>query len=103
MVQDKVSMEDLGKDFAAKGLEVVCIRFGGINPANKAPVKDLPRDMATWLSHNDCVSLVDAILKTKSFPNNFAIVYGVSNNEGRISDVSNPFGWTPQEKAENFG
>lgn len=100
--KDKVIMEEMGRDFAAKGLEVVCIRFGGINPTNKAPVKSLPQDMASWLSHNDCISLVDLILKAQSVPNNFAIVYGVSNNQGRIHDVSNPFGWVPQEKAEDF-
>jgi nucleoside-diphosphate-sugar epimerase len=100
--KDKVSMEREGRDFAAKGFEVVCVRFGGINPANKAPSRDLPRDMATWLSKKDCVALIRSILKTPKVPNNFAIVYGVSNNAGRISDVSNPFGWIPEDRAQDF-
>ena len=100
--EDKVEMEQMGREYAKKGLEVICIRFGGINPANKAPKAGLPRDMATWLSHNDCTSLIDAVLRAKSIPNNFAIVYAVSDNEGRVSDVSNSFGWHPKEHAKDF-
>jgi uronate dehydrogenase len=101
--EDKVSMEELGKDFAAKGIEVVCVRFGGINPANKPPRADLSRDMATWLSKKDCVALIRSILKAPKVLNNFAIVYGISDNAGRIHDISNPFGWSPKGHAEDFG
>lgn len=97
----KVFMESLGKWYSSKGLEVVCIRFGGITPANKANKDHLP-ERAAFLSQRDGVSLIKAILKADSVPNNFAIVYGVSNSDNRIHDVANPFGWVPQDKAEDF-
>lgn len=97
----KVFMESLGRWFASKGLEVVCVRFGGITLANKANKEHLP-ERAAFLSQRDGISLVRAILKAKSVPNNFAIVYGVSNSDNRIHDITNPFGWVPQDKAEDF-
>ncbi len=97
----KVFMESLGKYFASKELEVICIRFGGISPANKANRDHLP-EQAAFLSQRDGVSLVRSILEAESVPNNFAIVYGVSNSDNRIFDITNPFGWIPQDKAEDF-
>ncbi len=101
---DKVAIEGLGKDFAQKGLEVVMVRFGGINPKNTPPSEeDYPwEERAAWLSHNDCVSLIKKIIGAGEIPNNFVLMYAVSDNERRIHDVSNPFGWTPKEKAEDF-
>lgn len=46
----KVFMEASGRYYATKGLEVVCIRFGGVNPQNKPPV-DPPEERAAWFSH----------------------------------------------------
>ena len=97
----KVFMESLGRWFASKGLEVVCIRFGGITPVNKANKNHLP-ERAAFLSQRDGVALIRSILKVESVPNNFAIVYGVSNSDNRIHDITNPFGWIPQDKAEDF-
>ncbi len=34
---DKVFIESLGRYFASKGLEVVAVRFGGVNPGNAPP------------------------------------------------------------------
>lgn len=97
----KVFMESLGKYFASKGLEVVSIRFGGITPANKANKNHLP-ERAAFLSQRDGIALIKSILKAESIPNNFAIVYGVSNSDNRIHDITNTFGWVPQDKAEDF-
>lgn len=97
----KVFMESMGRYFASKGLEVICIRFGGISALNQANRNHLP-ERAAFLSSNDGVSLIRAILNSKSVPNNYAIVYGVSNNANRLHDISNPFGWIPQDKAEDF-
>ncbi|MBI2145551.1 NAD(P)-dependent oxidoreductase [Candidatus Woesearchaeota archaeon] len=90
----KVLMEALGRYYAKKGLEVVCIRFGGVNRKDSAnmPERDYGR---VWLSHRDCCSLVSACLGVPRIPNNFLIVYGVSDNKGRIHDFSNPIGWQP--------
>lgn len=102
--KDKVAIESLGRDFALRGLEVVVVRFGGISPANTPPsTPEYPKEERTaWLSRNDCVSLVKTIINAKEVPNNFVLMYAVSNNEGRIHDISNPFGWAPQERAEDF-
>lgn len=97
----KVFMESLGRWFSSKGLGVVCIRFGGITPANKANKDHLP-ERAVFLSQRDVLSLIRSILNAQSVPNNFAIVYGVSKSENRIHDITNPFGWIPQDKAEDF-
>lgn len=97
----KVFMESLGRYYATRGLEVVCICFGGVNPQNKPPL-DPPEERAAWLSHRDCVSLVKAILKAQTIPNNFFVLYGVSNNTNRIHDISNPLNWAAKDNADNF-
>lgn len=97
----KVFMEASGRYYATKGLEIVCIRFGGINPQNKPPLEP-PEERAVWFSHGDCVSLVKTILKAQTIPNNFFIVYGVSNNKNRMHEISNPLSWRPKDNADNF-
>ncbi|MBI2550152.1 NAD(P)-dependent oxidoreductase [Candidatus Woesearchaeota archaeon] len=91
----KVFIEALGRCYATKGLEVVCIRFGGVNAANKPPLDDY-YEKAVWLSHDDCIGLVRSCIEGKSIPNNYLIVYGVSDNENRIHDFLNPLGWMPK-------
>lgn len=97
----KVFMESLGRWFSSKGVEVVCIRFGGITRTNKANKDHLP-ERAAFLSQRDGVTLIKSILEAESVPNNFAIVHGVSNSDNRIHNITNPFGWIPQDKAEDF-
>ncbi len=90
----KVFMEALGRHYAAKGLEVVCIRFGGVNPSDSQKTGERDYEKV-WLSHRDCSRLVSACLGTPKIPNNFLIVYGISDNKGRVHDYSNPLGWKP--------
>lgn len=96
---NKCMIEALGRYFAsAKGLEVICIRFGGINRADTPP--DSPHsERQVWFSHRDCVNLVTACIQTENVPNKYAIVYGMSNNKDLLHDLSNPFGWRPQDGA----
>jgi uronate dehydrogenase len=94
----KVGMEAMGRYYAAKGLQVVCIRLGGINPKNE-PATEPPYERAVWFSHNDCISLVKTILESNDVPDNFVVMYGMSDNQGRIHDISNPFGWKPKDSA----
>lgn len=94
----KVGMEAMGRYYATKGLQVVCIRFGGINPQNQ-PATEPPYERAVWFSHNDCISLVKTILEANEIPDNFVVMYGMSDNPGRIHDISNPFGWKPKDSA----
>ncbi len=90
----KRELEEEGRKRAKQGLEVICIRFGGVNPQNVPSQKDEVQP-AVWLSHADCVGLVEHCLGAEKVPDNFVIVYGVSNNARRIHDTSNPFGWKP--------
>lgn len=85
----KVAMEAAGRVYSKKGLEVVCVRFGGVRPDNV-------HDSIVSLDHADCVSLIDKILKAEKVPNNFAVVHAVSNNSGRIHNIDNSFGWEPK-------
>lgn len=91
---NKVFTESLGRYYAGKGLEVICIRFGGVNRQNKHPKNDF-WEGAVWLKHQDLINLINACLKAKNIKNNFALVNAVSNNKNRIHDTSNQFGWKP--------
>lgn len=94
---NKCLMEALGRYYAqAKGLEVVCIRFGGVNRDNKPPQTPYS-ERQVWFSHDDCVSLVRACIETTEVPNRYAIVYGMSQNKDLIHDLKNPFGWHPKD------
>lgn len=90
---NKVFMESLGRYYATKGLEVVCIRFGGVQ--GKPPLDDYEK--LVWLSHRDCTELLRRCIEAESIPNNFLIIYGISDNANRIHDYSNPLGWAPQD------
>jgi len=100
---NKVFMEALGRLYAKKELEVVCIRFMGINsrdkPAEPSEKDSLAREK--WFSYRDCGNLIRSIVAASAVPDNFAIVYGVSNNTGRPADVVNPFGWMPQDNSSS--
>lgn len=89
--KSKVMMEKLGRDYAALGLMVICLRFGSVTE-NDQPFRSEPH---IFLSHRDCVSLVREAIKVPRVPENFAIVYGVSDNPGRIHNLSNLLGWRP--------
>ena len=93
----KVFMEALGRYFSKQELEIVCIRFMGLNADNKPSIDD-PDGTKKWFSHEDCGDLIKAILEAPSVPDNFVIVHGVSNNKGRMHDIANPFGWTPKDR-----
>jgi nucleoside-diphosphate-sugar epimerase len=93
----KCFMESLGRYYAdSKGLEVICLRFGGINPADMPPEAPFSERLV-WLSHRDCSTLVSKCLETARIPNNYAIMYAVSDNKDRLHDITNPIGWTPQD------
>ena len=96
--QHKIDMENLGKKYSKKGLEVICIRFGGI-----APLGHYWEDVSVaGLAHPDLISLVIICIESKKVPHNFTILYGVSQNKKRIHDFSNPFKWKPKFDAEKF-
>lgn len=97
---EKVAIEAMGRYYAdAKQLDVVCIRFGNVNPEDAPAPPDPGMKRVVWLSHRDCISLVEAALSA-SLPDHYEIVYGVSDNKGRLHDVTNRLGWKPVDSAE---
>lgn len=101
----KVYMEALGRYYGKyKELEVICLRFGGVNKENTPKVEKMKERLydKVWFSHQDLVSLIKVCIEAKKIPNNFLIIYGISNNKGRIHDSSNPFGWKPKDDSSKY-
>lgn len=95
---NKVLLETLAKCFSKEGVEVICIRFGGVPPK-----KILRRRVEiTGLAFPDCINAVRASLEAKKVPKNFVAFYAVSNNRKKVHDTVNPFGWKPEFDAEKY-
>ena len=96
----KCMMESLGRHYAdSKNLEVVCVRFGGVN-VNNLPPQEPKSERQVWLSHSDCVRLINCCIEASEIPNNYSAFYGVSHNRDRLHDYSNPVGWQPLDGAD---
>ncbi|MEK6860953.1 MAG: NAD(P)-dependent oxidoreductase [Nanoarchaeota archaeon] len=99
----KVFMEALGRHYAAHhNLEVICVRFAGMNPENIPPPKEQDLDRRRWLTHNDLFRLLKCCIDAKKIKDNYCIFYGVCNHPRRIHDYSNPLGWEPKENADDL-
>ena len=94
----KLRMEQLGLWHSTKGLEVICVRFGGVS----APATP-PRDYrVVGLTHADCIEMIACCIEAHQVPNRYAVFYAVSANPERIHDCANPFGWQPRDDAATF-
>lgn len=93
---DKVFGEAMARYFAALGLETVAVRFGGVSRRDVPPASD-SIERAVFLSHRDCVSLVQRCIDANDIAGNYACVNAVSDNKDRWHDLDNPFGWAPQD------
>ena len=95
-------MEALGRFYAKyHRLEVVCIRFGGVNKEDTPSIQE-EAYRKIWLSHRDCIELVKTCIEAARIPDNFQIISGISNNSQRVHDYSNPFGWVPKDDADKM-
>lgn len=96
----KCMIEALGRYYAsAKGLEVICVRYGGVNKTDTPPEAPYS-ERQVWLSQRDCVNLITSLIEAPEVPGNYAIVYGVSDNKDQLHDTTNSFGWEPQDRAD---
>ena len=93
----KVYIESLGKYYAKyHALEVICIRFGGINQGNKIIYKEDPNYDKVLLFKKDCIDLIESCILAKKVPNNFQVFTAVSNNRNRVHSIKNFLGRRPK-------
>ncbi|MFC4784220.1 NAD-dependent epimerase/dehydratase family protein [Nocardioides sp. MAHUQ-72] len=94
----KVAAEALLSLYADRyGVDAVACRIGSF-----LPEPETVRHLATWLSHDDCVRMVEAAL-TATAPG-FAVLYGISANTRAWWDLEpgRQLGYVPQDDAEEF-
>ncbi len=92
----KLVEEEVGKALSKQfGFEFVGVRFGGVTRDNS--VKTGAGQTATWLSHGDLLSAVEACLSVEPVSGRSTVFYAVSNNADGIHDTTNPFGWRPKD------
>ncbi|WP_395481841.1 NAD-dependent epimerase/dehydratase family protein [Streptomyces sp. KHY 26] len=94
----KVAAEALGSLYHDRyGLDVVCVRIGG---CFERPIAT--RQLATWLSPDDCARLMEALIAAPS--PGFRVVWGVSDNTRRwfSLDEARALGYEPLDDAERF-
>jgi nucleoside-diphosphate-sugar epimerase len=113
----KLFGEALGRYYVERrGLRVICLRIGALrendDPTTPTELEAAPgklrtpgeksaRHRAVWLSHRDCVSLVQAAIEADHVQ--WAIAYGVSDNAARfwsLESAERLLGWRPQDGAE---
>jgi len=90
--------EALGRFYSDRyGLSIICLRIGSFLERPRHA-----RNLATWLSHRDCVQLMWRGIES---PVPFAIVYGISGNDRRYWDISGAqqiLGYEPEDNAEAY-
>ena len=94
----KVAAEAVMSLYADRyGIDAVACRIGSF-----LPVPESTRNLATWLSHDDCVRMVEASLTTTA--PGFAVLYGISANTRAWWDLEpgRALGYHPQDDAEEF-
>ncbi len=94
----KVAAEALMSLYADRyGIDAVACRIGSFLER-----PETVRNLSTWLSHDDCVRMVEAAL-TATAPG-FAVLYGVSRNTRAWWDLEpgRALGYEPRDDAEAF-
>lgn len=94
----KVAAEAVMSLYADRyGIDAVACRIGSF-----LPEPETARHLATWLSHDDCVRMVQAAL-TATSPG-FAVLYGISANSRAWWDLApgRELGYEPQDDAEEY-
>lgn len=94
----KVAAEAVMSLYADRyALDAVACRIGSFLPRPESL-----RHLSTWLSHDDCVRMVDAALTTPA--PGFAVLYGISANTRAWWDLApgRALGYDPQDDAEEF-
>lgn len=79
------------------GLDAVSCRIGSF-----LPEPETVRHLSTWLSHDDCVRMMEASLTTTA--PGYAVLYGISANTRAWWDLAagRALGYEPRDNAEEF-
>ncbi|MEM9417952.1 MAG: NAD(P)-dependent oxidoreductase [Planctomycetota bacterium] len=93
----KLLIETMDEEAADETYRIADIRYGGVTDDGKPHPTDT-WERRVWLSYADLCAMVRAILDHDD-PPNYAKLYAVSDNEHRVHDTANPFGWVPQDSA----
>lgn len=94
----KVTAEALLSLYADRhGLDTVACRIGSFRERPESV-----RGLSTWLSHGDCVRMVEAALTAPS--PGYAVIYGISRNTRAWWDLApgRALGYEPQDDAEEW-
>jgi uronate dehydrogenase len=94
----KVAAEAVMSLYADRyGLDVLSCRIGSFLQR-----PETVRNLATWLSHDDCVRMVEACLTTPA--PGYAVLYGISANTRAWWDLEpgRALGYEPLDDAEEF-
>ncbi|WP_110182802.1 NAD-dependent epimerase/dehydratase family protein [Nocardioides solisilvae] len=94
----KVAAEAVMSLYADRyGLDAVACRIGSFLPRPTTA-----RHLSTWLSHDDCVRMVEAALTTRA--PGFAVLYGISANTDAWWDLEpgRVLGYEPQDDAASY-
>jgi|GEM_PF-936363 len=92
----KVYIESLGKYYSKyHGLEIICVRFGGVNIYDAPIFEEDPNYDKVLLYRKDCVSLLRSCIESEKIPNDFQILTAVSKNKSRVHAISNFLNWQP--------
>ncbi|MEL7089864.1 MAG: hypothetical protein AAGL98_15700, partial [Planctomycetota bacterium] len=94
----KLLVEALDEEHADEDLRIADVRYGGVTDDGSPHPSDT-WERRVWLSHPDLCAMIDAILSHDD-PPVYAKFYGVSDNEHRVHDTVNPFGWEPKDSAQ---
>ena len=92
----KIYIESLGKYYAKhRNLEVICVRFGGVNKSDVSIYREDPNYDKVLLYQKDCLDLVDACIRVEDIPGNFQVLTAISNNKNKVHKIKNFLNWRP--------
>ena len=94
----KLAVEALDQEHATADFRIADIRYGGVTRSGNPHPSDT-WERRVWLSHRDVCNLIRAIVAHEGGPD-WTHFYAVSDNEHRVHDTANPFGWEPQDGSE---
>ncbi len=94
--------EVLGRMYAAEwNMSIICLRIGALLKSNRPEIQ---RHVSGWLSHGDCVQMIDLCLSAPESLR-FDIFDTVSNNKWAIRDTTHAqevLGYKPQDSSDGF-